>query len=410
MTTSMITTGPAPQRDWADAPSDEDIERLRRSYPTETEVDRTLTRKLRRRASGPYRRITLDEFVACAEQFLASQLDEPFRVTDAHWFTGGVSKIQMGFTLHRDDQHGSRTQERVVVRMDPAEGSNATSRLREFELVTAVQNAVPVPTPYFIDANGEHFPEPALICSYVPGVTKPSNTETGRISGLGTHFAPRTRDKLAEQFLTHLATLHNFDVGQATFTSLQAPRIGHDDAALWLVNQARRTWAEDSPWELPLMEVAEQWMRANLPTLDHVGVVHGDYRSGNFLYDEETADITAWLDWERGHLGDRHRDLAWTMQSTFGHHDGDGRYLVCGLIPSTEFIDRYEQTAQLRVDPDRLMFYRILNAYQIVISTMASAYRVAKLGKSHQDVVLCRVRGMAAVAADELNLMLSEVL
>jgi hypothetical protein len=27
-------------------------------------------------------------------------------------------------------------------------------------------------------------------------------------------------------------------------------------------------------------------------------MVHGDYRTGNFLFDEEAAEITAILDWE----------------------------------------------------------------------------------------------------------------
>jgi aminoglycoside phosphotransferase (APT) family kinase protein len=39
--------------------------------------------------------------------------------------------------------------------------------------------------------------------------------------------------------------------------------------------------------------------------------VHGDYRSGNFLLDEGSGRITATLDWESGHLGDRHADLAY---------------------------------------------------------------------------------------------------
>lgn len=402
-------TLPLPDRDWADDPTDAQIEHLRALYPTEPEVDRTLTRKMKRRALGPYRRMDLDEFVRCVESFLSAHIDDPFRVSDARWFTGGVSKIQMGFTLHRKDSE-SWVSERMVVRMDPAEGSNATSRLREFELVGAVQGTVPVPRPHFIDVEGKFFPEPALIYSYVSGVTKPSTTTTGKISGLGTNFGPGAREPLADQFMSSLATLHTFDLSATTFTSLSRPRIGTDDAARWLLNQARRTWEEDRAEDLPLMDVAEQWMRHHLPVLDHVGIVHGDYRSGNFLYDESTLEITAWLDWERGHLGDRHRDLAWTTQSTFGHYDEDGRYLVCGLVPEDDFYRRYEDATGLAVDPKKITFYKILNAYQIVVSTLASAHRVAKLGKSHQDVVLCRVKGMAAVAADELNTLLNEVL
>ena len=83
-----------PDRDWADDPTDIKIEHLRALYPTEPEVDRTLTRKMKRRALGPYRRMDLDEFVRCVESFLSTRIDGPFRVSDARWFTGGVSKIR----------------------------------------------------------------------------------------------------------------------------------------------------------------------------------------------------------------------------------------------------------------------------------------------------------------------------
>lgn len=151
------------------------------------------------------------------------------------------------------------------------------------------------------------------------------------------------------------------------------------------------------------MDLAAEWLRANLPALDHISLVHGDYRSGNFLFDEETGRINAWLDWERAHLGDRHRDLAWTTQMSFGHYSEDGsRYLVCGLIPLDEFYDRYSAASGLSVDPARLDYYRILNCFQIIASVTATATRVARLGKSHQDVLLTRVKGMEPVTAAEL--------
>jgi len=85
------------------------------------------------------------------------------------------------------------------------------------------------------------------------------------------------------------------------------------------------------------MEIAANWLERNLPKVDHVSVVHGDYRSGNFLFDERSGQFTAWLDWERGHLGDRHRDLAWSTQPFLGHYSDDGKtYYVCGLIPQDD--------------------------------------------------------------------------
>lgn len=82
---------------------------------------------------------------------------------------------------------------------------------------------------------------------------------------------------------------------------------------------------------------------------------------------------------------------------TMGHYSEDGQtYYVCGLIPRDEFYDRYQEASGLSVDREKLAYYSILNCYQIIGSVMATGYRVAKLGKSHQDVMLTRVKGDGA--------------
>jgi aminoglycoside phosphotransferase (APT) family kinase protein len=395
--------------DLRDRPTDELIATLRSAYPTEREVDKMLTRKMRRRSGPSYQRPTLDEMAKHLDVFLEHALGgTDFKVSDLHWFTGGVSKIQIGFTLDREAPGEGRRSDHMVIRMDPSEGSNATSRAREFELLNVVKHVVPVPETFFLDAEGTWFPEPALIYAFVDGVTKPRTTESGKISGLGTQFGPDYRAKLAPQYLRHLAALHTMDVADRTFDTLDVPEVGTTQAAGWMVNHALRTWEEDRGEDFPLMEVAASWLRDNLPTLDHLSVVHGDFRSGNFLFDDETGEIQAWLDWERGLLGDRHRDLAWITLPTMGHYDADHRYWVCGLIPLDEFFAEYTRVSGLLVDPERLRFYQVLNCFTIIVSTMASNYRIARLGKSHQDILLTRVEGLVPVISRELITLLKE--
>lgn len=92
-----------------------------------------------------------------------------------------------------------------------------------------------------------------------------------------------------------------------------------------------------------------------------------------------------------------------------GHASEDGKTIyVCGLVALNEFYQRYEDASGLRVDPDRLAYYQILNCYQILVSAVATAYRVARLGKSHQDVMLVRVKGIAPAVAHDLARLLKE--
>ncbi|OOL33591.1 phosphotransferase [Rhodococcus rhodochrous] len=393
--------------DHRDHPSSEFIDTVRRAYPTEPEIDSMLTRKMRRRGGPAYRRPGLDEMAKLLDEFLVHELgSSDFEVRDLHWFTGGVSKIQIGFTLDRHGPAGNRRSDHLVIRMDPSEGSNATSRAREYELLELMDGVVPVPRPHFIDASGEWFPEPALIYEFVDGVTKPRTTVTGRVSGLGTDFGPEHRRILAPQYLEHLSRIHHTDVAGRPFAHLQIPRAGTTESAEWMVHHALRCWEEDRGEDSPLMEIAANWLLDNLPATDVVGVVHGDFRSGNFLFDEDSGRIRAWLDWERGLIGDRHRDLAWITLPTMGHYDTDGRYFVCGLVPLDEFFDRYTEVSGLPVDADRLRFYQILNCFSIIVSTMASSFRIARLGKSHQDILLTRVEGMVPVISRHLVTLL----
>lgn len=393
--------------DLRDAPPRSFIDSMRARFQTERETDELLVRKLEHRGGPAYQRLSLEQLSDCLHGLLSHRIEGPFEVTDRTWFTGGVSKIQMGFTLAWNDPQRGPSRDRLVVRMDPSESLNTTSRKREFELLQLFEGIVPVPRVFWIDDDATWFPEPALIYAFVPGVTKPRQTETGKVSGLGTVFGARLRQLLAPQFMRHLAAIHTFDVSGRKFETMDVPEVGSTQGTRWQLDRALRVWEEDRGEDYPMMEVAANWLRRNQPTLDHVSVVHGDFRSGNFLFDEASGQIHAWLDWERGHLGDRHRDLAWMTQAAMGHYE-DGTYYVCGLVPMREFFELYEQTSGLKVDHDRLDYYRILNGFQILVSTIATNYRVARLGKSHQDILLARVRGLAPSVALDLSRMLKE--
>lgn len=405
MSTSVVSG--ISEFDLRDAPPRSFIDAMRSRFQTERETDELLVRKLERRGGPAYQRLGLDQLSECLHGLLSRRIEGPFEVTDRTWFTGGVSKIQMGFTLSWNDSRRGPSRDRLVVRMDPSESLNTTSRRREFELLQLFDGIVPVPKVFWLDGDATWFPEPALIYAYVPGVTKPKQTETGKVSGLGTVFGARLRKLLAPQFMKHLAAIHTLDVSGRNFETMDVPEVGSTQGARWQLDRALRVWEEDRGEDYPLMEVASNWLQRNLPPLDHVSVVHGDFRSGNFLFDEASGQINAWLDWERGHLGDRHRDLAWLTQAAMGHYE-DGTYYVCGLVPMEEFFDRYEQASGLKVDHQRLDYYRILNGFQILVSTIATNYRVARLGKSHQDILLARVRGLAPSVALDLARMLKE--
>lgn len=398
--------------DVRDRPDDAFIKEMSVRFPIERESDELLVRKLERRrdVTETYTPATLDELARAARDMFRSRVEGPVEVRDPRWLAGGASKLQILFDLVLGEGPLA-TVEQVVVRMDPEESHNATSRIREAEFLTALEGVVPVPHVYFVDEEGEWFPQPALVYAFADGVAKATSTNSGSVSGLGTGFPAHLREPLATQFVEQLGRIHGFDVDQASFTSMEKPELDSTQAALWQLNRARRVWEEDGSVQTPLMTVAVNWLERNMPTTDKVSIVHGDFRSGNFLFDEDSAQITALLDWERGHLGDRHRDLAWTTQAMFAHPTDDGSgLLVCGLMPEDEFYERYTTASGLTVDRTKMQWYAVLNAYQVLVTTLGSCYRVVRLEKNHQPALLSVLKAEAALCADRLRLLMMEVI
>jgi aminoglycoside phosphotransferase (APT) family kinase protein len=384
------------------------IAALRDRYPVEAEIDRVLVRKLQQRSGPAYAPQSLDALVAGATKLIRNAHGDRFEIRNSRWLTGGASKLQMAFDLRWWPDGQRQNDTAMVLRMEPAASVCETSRLREHQLLQAFDGIVPVPKPYWVDVEGRFLPYPALIYGFAEGVTKPSRTSSN-VSGLGTNLGPELRARLAPQFIEHLALIHRRPLAQVQLPAFDVP-TEPQAAARWAVNWWERVWEEDAGEDVPLMRLATAWMRASLPRTDSLSIVHADYRTGNFLFDESQARITAWLDWELGHIGDRHEDLAWSMSRAFGHYaEGGGEFLICGLLPEAEFLNRYEAASGLAVNRAALHFYRVLSAYKAVTIVLAAGYRNARNGKSHQDVLLVWLMGLAAPLLDELRELLEEV-
>lgn len=384
------------------------IGELRQRFPTEREIYRVLTRKLQRRAGPGFKPLALDTLVDGVRALLDAELSTPYELREARWLSGGASKLQMAFTLEWQHPQDGLSCTAMVLRMEPSESIVETSRKREFQLIRAMAGIVPVPPVYWCDSEGEYLPYPALIYGYVPGVTKPSAAASG-VSGLGTQLPAALRKQLAPQFVAHLAKIHTTDFTGRGLDAFEIPAVGTTQCAEWGLNWWERVWEEDSDEDVPLMRLAAAWLRADLPALDRAVIVHSDYRLGNFLFTEPDAQISAWLDWELGRIGDRHQDLAWTTSRAFGSLAEDGTtFLTSGLLPEAEFIAGYEQATGLTVNPQTLHWYKVYNAYMMACLSLATGYRAASGGKTHQDVLVTWLIGIGPMLLDEMRSLIEQ--
>jgi aminoglycoside phosphotransferase (APT) family kinase protein len=393
------------------APTEAFIQGIRQRFEVETEIDRILTRKMRLRGGPGYAPIPMERLVSGLQSLIEREHGPDFSFSRVRWLTGGASKIQVAFDLEWKGKAGDRPQiTPMVLRMEPPESVVETSRAREFELIQALDGVLPVPPCFWVDPEGEHLPFPALVYGFVDGVTRPTNLPSAQVTGIGLNYGPELRPILAEQFLEQIGRVHRLGDGLSPrLPHFDGAAVGSREATLRQVNWWRRVWEEDRQDDDPLMEFAYQWLVANAPALDHVSLVHGDCRNGNFLFDEQSRQITAWLDWELAYLGDRHQDLAWSMQTAFRHRSEDGRQdLMAGFLPETEYLESYERLSGLSVDRKRLRYFSVLVNYMSIAITACTGCRVARGGKTHQDVVVTWLAMVSYSLAETMRKTLEE--
>lgn len=368
----------------------------------ESTIDATLTRKMQRRGVVFHEAPVLSVIDERLRGFLAARIDGPFTISKLDRMAGGASKEQFVFELEWT-QDGTARQDRMVLRMDPPASMVETPRSREFEILSALAGALPVPQVFWVTEDPAELGAPAMICGWLTGVAAPAEGAK-TASGLGTTYGPRLRPLLAEQFVRYLAELHTFDWTTHELASFDRPAAGTTEAVDWRLASWDRAWAEDSFEAHPTIMLTRQWLWERRPAVDHVSVIHGDYRNGNFLFDEESGRITAILDWELTYLGDRHHDLAYAMTEGWGQTDEEtGEFYCCALVTREDLIAQYEELSGLSVDRDRLAYYMVLNLYWACVALIATGPRNAAERMTHLDVMQNFLSGLGALFIDHLN-------
>lgn len=400
--------------DERDNPSELFIETLRSRFRVDAEVDRVLTRKMHLRATdtSAYEPVSLEDLIAVTKTFIGQHIQQSFSLENARWLSGGASMIQMAFEVHSEQSNGGIRVQKMVLRMSPKEPVAETSFIRESTIVNTIHELqlLPVAQCFWVDNEAEYYPYPAIVYEMVAGVAKPSVSHSTQVTGIGLNYGPELRQKLAPQVIQHIARLHAFNAHKVFLKGFDPVEPGCNEAVLKEINWWQRVWEEDRGEEEPIIQVAANWLRRHAPPVDHVSIIHNDLRSGNFLFDEPTGEITAWLDWELVSLGDRHQDLGWFLSYQFGHYrENSNDFLASGLLPEKEFIDAYQRASGLIVDRERLRYYTIFNSWKAAIIVLATGYRVVRGEKTHQDVVVHWLSAIGYVILDNLRESILEV-
>jgi len=111
---------------------------------------------------------------------------------------------------------------------------------------------------------------------------------------------------------------------------------------------------------VPVFDLAIQWLEDHLPTKEPLKLVHGDFRNGNFIVNEN--GIHTVLDWELSHLGDPMEDWGGLCVNSwrFGEIDKP----VGGFGQREDLFASYEKASGRKVDPQAVKFWELFGTFK----------------------------------------------
>lgn len=275
------------------------------------------------------------------------------RVESMERIHGGASRETYRVRVSYAQNGGSERIERgLILRRDPPGSLIETERANEFYAYGAFHGGeVPVPRPLWLEEETEWLERPFFVMEEIRGCE--SSPQALLLPPYAEHI-----EGIAEQKWTILGAIARAEPGA----------VGLAEAMDWV--EPERCWSRELEyWEgvidqdalepQPIGRAAIRWLRRNPPPPPgRIHVVHGDYRTGNFLVDTDGM-IRGILDWEMAHLGDPLEDLAWSLNRIWCWARDDR---VGGLVPRERAIAIWERSSGLSADPAALHWWELFSS------------------------------------------------
>ena len=188
----------------------------------------------------------------------------------------------------------------VVVRRPPLGLvlPSAHDMAREYRVTAALSTiGFPVAKPLLLCADEDVIGAPFYVMEHLDGTVLRGDA----LSTVDSEAAARCGTRLVDTLLR----LHSVD-----YAAIGLGDFGRPDG--YLQRQVRRwhqQWEASRTRELPLLESVTERLRDRLPASPRPGIVHGDYRLDNVMFEPGLGAIRAVMDWEMATIGDPLADV-----------------------------------------------------------------------------------------------------
>ena len=299
---------------------------------------------------------------------------ERVAVVGASLLAGGA--VQQNWRLDVDVTGGRRAGRHAwVLRTDAAASLDVSlDRMSEFRCIEAAHSAgVRVAEPIAASKDPALIGRPFAIQALVAG------TAQGRRI-VRDPALPEFGDSLAREIGRELALIHSVKPTAGVLSFLPVPMAIPSRRE---VAQMRRS-LDGASEARPALEYILAWLETNAPEPALITLVHGDFRTGNYMVDE--GRLTAVLDWEFCHWGDPREDLGWFIARCwrFGNDDK----IAGGIAKLASLLEGYNAVAEIKVTASELAYFEVLAAARWAAISLLQGDRFIKGGERSLELAL----------------------
>lgn len=287
------------------------------------------------------------------EKYLSDRLQSPVSVANIKSLSGGA--CQDNYAVDVSVAGGQDKGEyKLVLRTDKG-GSllSSLNRVDEYKVgAMAFKAGVKTPRPYWLEPDPDALGHPFYFMERIQGKA------TGRYL-VKDRSLNDYRKRLPDDLATNLARIHAVTPetceNPALRDKLGDPAVRGQAYGRSAIQDVRNM-LPGLPAPRPAVELALNWLDERVPDTRDLVLVHGDFRTGNFMVSPE--GLHGIVDWEFAHWGDRHEDIAWLCMRDWRF--GKLNKQVGGFADRAAFYAAYEAAAGVEVDPARVLFWEIM--------------------------------------------------
>ncbi len=282
-------------------------------------------------------------------------------------------------------EDGQHHHERFVARIEPPTGALFPAQTPECSVSVAVQyramelagrHGVPMCPLIGNESDPSVLGQPFFVMGFVEGVIPADVPRYSQAGFLVDDATPEQRERLVRTGLEAMAKVHAIDWRSAELEWLDASGTGNPTQQVQIDLYRRFVTEQLHGRPHPVMFATLDWLEANDPHDERVGMIWGDTRLGNIIWRDYEPVVAC--DWEACALGPTEADIGWWLMFDRMSFDDLGAERMEGFPTRERMIELYENASGRAVrDPH---YWEVFGAMRFAAIMIPLADRMVDAG------------------------------